>query len=358
MESSNQSNTKYLWLDCDPGHDDAIAILMALYTPNVELMGVSTVHGNASSVNTFTNAIRLLHAYGAGSKVKVHAGAAQPLLRPTRADPEIHGVDGLGGVIGLPGSDDPAVASLFDQSKSLRAIQGLEAATRWCAEKNTKLHIIASGPLTNIALFSAAHPELISHIEQIIFMGGGVGIGNRSAVAEFNILCDPEAAQMVLNLDVPKVMIPLNVTHTAILTLDLHDKNLVKPDVRATGASSVTSPTPLRLMLSSLVRFFAETYRTTFGFTEGPPLHDACCLAYLHNPGWFKSKRYHVDIELAGTHSAGETIVDVWEYAATDDSWGRTGKNCVVAGSMDVAAFFGLFFDCVAKCDQLSPLNT
>ncbi|KAG8710082.1 Uridine nucleosidase 1 [Ceratobasidium sp. 395] len=194
------------------------------------------------------------HSYAQPERRVLRLALLSEALTLKFQDPEIHGVDGLGGVIGLPGSDDPAVASLFDQSKSLRAIQGLEAATRWCAEKNTKLHIIASGPLTNIALFSAAHPELISHIEQIIFMGGGVGIGNRSAVAEFNILCDPEAAQMVLNLDVPKVMIPLNVTHTAILTLDLHDKNLVKPDVRATGASSVTSPTPLRLMLSSLVR--------------------------------------------------------------------------------------------------------
>ncbi|KAG9123004.1 Uridine nucleosidase 1, partial [Ceratobasidium sp. 392] len=232
------------------GHDDAIAILMALYAPNVELMGISTVHGNASSTNTFTNAIRLLYAYGAGNKVKVYAGAAQPLLRPIRADPEIHGADGLGGVIGLPGPENPNVTNLFNESKPLRAIRGLEAAAKQCAENNTKLHIIASGPLTNIALFSASHPELIPHIEQIIFMGGGVGIGNRSAVAEFNILCDPEAAQMVLNLDIPKVMIPLNVTHTAILTLDLHDKKLVKP-----GSSGTGSPTPLRLMLSSLIRY-------------------------------------------------------------------------------------------------------
>ncbi|KAG8697872.1 Uridine nucleosidase 1 [Ceratobasidium sp. 394] len=331
---------------------------MALYTPNVELMGISTVHGNTGSVNTFTNAIRLLYAYGASDKVKVHAGAAQPLLRPVRADPEIHGADGLGGVIGLPGSSNPDVANLFNQSQSLRAVQGLEAAAKACIKKSTKLHIIASGPLTNIALFSALHPELISGIAQIIFMGGGVGVGNRSAVAEFNILCDPEAAQMVLNLEVPKVMIPLNVTHTAILTQGLHDKNLVKLEVDKAGTiSSAGSPTPLRLMLSSLVRFFAETYRTTFGFTEGPPLHDACCLAYLHDPSWFKCKRYHVDVELAGTHSAGETVVDLWEYMPTDGSWGRTGRNCIVAESMDVPAFFGLFFDCVAKCDKVSPLN-
>lgn len=112
--------------------------------------------------------------------------------------------------------------------------------------------MIASGPLTNVALFSALHPELIPGIEQIIFMGGGVGVGNRSAVAEFNILCDPEAAQMVLDLEIPKVMIPLNVTHTAILTPELH-AHLLETKSSETR-SDPAAPTPLRLMFSSLVR--------------------------------------------------------------------------------------------------------
>ncbi|KAF8605338.1 nucleoside hydrolase [Ceratobasidium sp. AG-I] len=354
MESASLT-TKYLWLDCDPGHDDAIALLMAIYTPGVELLGVSTVHGNASRDNTFTNAIRLLHAYGADSSIRVYAGAAQPLIRPVRADPEIHGVDGLGGVIGLPSSKDENIVKLSTQSQALRAVEGLATAVEKCLSQNRKLHVIASGPLTNVALFSALHPELILGIEQIIFMGGGVGVGNRSAVAEFNILCDPEAAQMVLDLEVPKVMIPLNVTHTAILTPELHAQ-LLKAKSSSNADGSV-DPTPLRRMFSSLVSFFAEAYRSTFGFTEGPPLHDACCLAYLHNPDWFKCKRYRVDVELAGTHSAGETIVDVWGYAQTDDSWGRTGKNCIVTESMNVPFFFGLFFDCVDRCDKVSPLN-
>ncbi|CUA69141.1 ribonucleoside hydrolase 1 [Rhizoctonia solani] len=322
---------KYLWLDCDPGHDDAIAILLALYLPGVQLMGVSTVHGNASRQNTFSNATRLLYAYGASDSIQVYPGASQPLLRPTRADPEIHGADGLGGVIGLPDPEDPTIQSRFAKSSSLNAVRGLAEAVKKCTSEGNKLYLVATGPLTNVALFSAVHPELLSGIEEIIFMGGGVGIGNRSAAAEFNILCDPEAAQMVLNLDVPKVMIPLNVTHTAILTPELHTK-LAQP----TGSDPSATATPLRRMLSSLVGFFAESYRTTFGFTQGPPIHDACCLAYLHNPSWFKSKRHHVDIELAGLHTAGETVVDVWGYVRTDESWGVTGKNCIVTVSMDV----------------------
>ncbi|KAF8709406.1 Inosine-uridine preferring nucleoside hydrolase, partial [Rhizoctonia solani] len=369
----SSSPIKYLWLDCDPGHDDAIAILLALYSPGLRLL-VSTqcqVHGNASSYNTFSNAIRLLYAYGASDSIQVHQGASKPLLRPTRADPEIHGADGLGGVIGLPDAKNTTIRNRFAKS-SLNAVQGLAEATKKCILEGNKLYIIATGPLTNVALFSAVHPELLSGVEEIIFMGGGVGIGNRSAAAEFNILCDPEAAQMVLNLEVPKVMIPLNVTHTAILTSELHSGL-----VESIDAAPVPAPTPLRSMLSSLVRyvpiclsykpdpaegsdvsFFAGSYRSTFGFTEGPPIHDACCLAYLYNPGWFKSKRYRVDVELAGLHTAGETVVDVWGYVRTDDSWGATGKNCIVTESMDVQGFFQLFFECIKKCDKVSPLNT
>ncbi|CAE6411553.1 unnamed protein product [Rhizoctonia solani] len=342
---------KYLWLDCDPGHDDAIAILLALHSPGLQLLGVSTVHGNASSYNTFSNATRLLYAYGSDDSIQVCPGASKPLLRPTRADPEIHGADGLGGVIGLPDPENATIRNRFAKS-SINAVQGLAEAVKKCTLEERKLYIIATGPLTNIALFSAVHPELLSGVEEIIFMGGGVGVGNRSAAAEFNILCDPEAAQMVLNLEVPKVMIPLNVTHTAILTPELHSGL-----VQSTESVPSATLTPLRRMLSSLVGFFAESYRSTFGFTEGPPIHDACCLAYLYDPSWFKFKRYRVDVELAGLHTAGETVVDVWGYAHTDDSWGATGKNCIVTESMDVSCFFQLLFDCVEKCDKVSPLN-
>ncbi|KAJ1309016.1 hypothetical protein OPQ81_004698 [Rhizoctonia solani] len=349
---SSSPLTKYLWLDCDPGHDDAIAILLALYSPGVKLLGVSTVHGNTSRNNTLSNAIRLLYAYGASNSIRVYPGASHPLLRPTRADPEIHGADGLGGVVGLPDHDNTTIRNEFAKSSSSNAVQGLAEAVKKCTSEGVKLYLVATGPLTNVALFSAVHPELPSGIGEIIFMGGGVGVGNRSSVAEFNILCDPEAAQMVLNLDVPKVMIPLNVTHTAILTRELHAKL-----IQSVGSDLSVPTTPLRRMLSSLISFFSETYRTTFGFTEGPPIHDACCLAYLHNPGWFKSKRYHINVELNGSHTTGETVVDVWGYVRTDDSWGATGKNCIVTEFMDVELFFQLLFNCIEECDKISPLN-
>ena len=173
-------------------------------------------------------------------------------------------------------------------------------------------------------------------------------------------------------------MIPLNVTHTAIVTQDTLHKLLSPgtsyfPDVAPSKAS-----TKLRHMLWTLIWYFAESYKSTFGFMHGPPLHDALTIAYVSDPEIFKCKRYRVDVELSGTHTAGETVVDIWNYRKCDDSWGRDGKNCMVAESLNVSrreaqffatvtladfralkveSFFKLFLDCVARCDTVSPLN-
>ena len=186
-----------------------------------------------------------------------------------------------------------------------------------------------------------------------------------------------EAAQIVLDVPVKKTMIPLNVTHTAIVTQETLHKLLSPgtpylPDVAPSKAS-----TKLRHMLWTLIYYFAESYKSTFGFMHGPPLHDALTIAYVSNPEMFKCKRYRVDVELSGAHTAGETVVDIWNYRSCDDSWGRDGKNCMVAESLDVSitkaqfcapvtspdtcpkveSFFKLFLDCVARCDEVSPLN-
>lgn len=126
-------------------------------------------------------------------------------------------------------------------------------------------------------------------------------------------------------------MIPLNVTHTVIYKADIHTR-LISGDVEAESA------TPLRHMLSTLILFFAKTYKSTYGFENGPPLHDPLTIAYLSHPEIFKVRRYRVDVELAGTHTTGETIVDLWNYQGLedDDNWGVDGKNCLVAESVDV----------------------
>jgi uridine nucleosidase len=149
-----------------------------------------------------------------------------------------------------------------------------------------------------------------------------------------------EAAQIVLDAPIPKVMIPLNVTHKAIVTDALH-ANLINPN------PSAHTPTPvagsrLRHTLSTIISFFKETYKSTFGFLDGPPLHDALTIAYVCRPDLFTRRRYRVDVELSGIHTTGQTVADVWEYLKGDDTWGRTGKNCEVVTDLDVRVVWSL----------------
>ncbi|KAG8900865.1 Uridine nucleosidase 1 [Tulasnella sp. 403] len=324
-------SAKPIWLDSDPdqfssayqGHDDAIAILLACTLPEVKLLGLSTVHGNTDSRCTQYNGVRLLEFFAASKDIDVWPGANHPLIRPTRADPEIHGPEGLAGAEGLPERTDDGVARRLKRSESLKAIHGIAKAVTETRDQGNgrKVTVIATGPLTNIALFFSVYPDLIEGVEEIVFMGGGRGLGNRSAVAEFNILCDPEAAQIVLDVPVRKVMVPLNTTHTAILTLERHCR-LLNPDVIWDGTTLPEAITPLRHTLSSLLQFFTKSYRSVFRF-DGPPLHDPLTVAYVIRPDLFQTKRYRVDCELNGLHTAGE-----------------------------IPAVFDLIFSAITLCDQ------
>lgn len=151
-----------------------------------------------------------------------------------------------------------------------------------------------------------------------------------------------EAAQIVLDTPVKKTMIPLNVTHTAILTPSIHRRLLSPfhappPSLYQDFVPLPRAATPLRHTLSTLLSFFAASYASTFAFTAGPPLHDALTLAYVSRPELFAGRRLRVDVECAGEHTAGETVADVWGYRACDDTWGRHGRNCVVAERVDVS---------------------
>lgn len=278
-------------------------------------------------------------------------------------DPEIHGEDGLGGVEGLPAPDDPGVIAFFETDEDgghVRALDGMVRAIKqtWRKGDGHKVTVISSGPMTNIALFVSVYSDLLDAVEEFVFMGGAVGLGNRSSVAEYNILCDPHSAQIVLNASVKKTMIPLNVTHTAIVTKQIHSQLLSSTFVSESEDHVLPVPsTKLRHTLSTLIGFFAASYKSTFGFNDGPPLHDALTVAYVSNPDLFKTARHRVDIELTGTHSVGQTVVDIWKYRTCDDTWGRNGRNCLVAESLDVNGFFGLLLDAISSCDEVSPLN-
>lgn len=150
-------------------------------------------------------------------------------------------------------------------------------------------------------------------------------------------------------------MIPINVTHTAIVTKHTHSQ-ILSP---GTPVNDILPPpvTTLRHALSTVISFFADSYKSTFGFEDGPPLHDALTIGYVSQPELFKTIRHRVDIELTGAHTMGETVVDVWNYKLCDDTWGSGGKNCLVAQSLDVEGFFELLLACLARCDKVSPLN-
>ncbi|KAI5861761.1 Inosine/uridine-preferring nucleoside hydrolase [Durotheca rogersii] len=282
-----------LWLDCDPGHDDVFAILLAAYHPGIRLLGISTVHGNASLDQTTRNALSILAAIGKDRDVAVYPGAARALLRQPVHAVDIHGESGLDGTELLPA---PRSAAATDAS----AVDAAAAALRSCAPGTA--WVAATGALTNVAALFAAHPDLRAHLAGVSAMGGSVGggftdavmgtvdgvsrIGNYTPWAEFNVLIDPEAAAAVLQdpLLAPKTtLVPLDLTHLVLATKDVQDLLLYGPP--DDGESGKGHPregrgkSDLRVMLVELLNFFATTYRDVFGITEGPPLHDPLAVA-------------------------------------------------------------------------------
>ncbi|KAK4057653.1 Uridine nucleosidase 1 [Microbotryomycetes sp. JL221] len=336
-----------------------------VHMPEIKLVGISTVHGNTSVENATMNAARLLASFGTEDQrqnIRLCQGATQPLLRRAKNDPEIHGPDGLGGVEGLLPHDHDIVHSISNKARERKAIHELAEAVR----KDLCDTLIATGPLTNVALFIATHPELLPKIEQIVIMGGAEGRGNRSPTAEFNILCDPEAAQIVFDANVRVIMVPLNVTHTNLFT-QAENNQLLNP--RADSPFSTKASTHLRHTLSTLLTFFADTYARVFNFRSGPPVHDPLCVFYVAFPEKFTGTRFRVDCELTGTYTAGTTSVDLWGYKTNEmidwirdpgsrESWGRFGKNVWLAESVDVPSFWQSFHEVLLSVlDASNPLT-
>ncbi|KAI5477138.1 uridine nucleosidase Urh1 [Pseudohyphozyma bogoriensis] len=306
-------------------------------------------------------------------RIPVLTGARVPLLRASRHDSGIHGNDGLGGVEGLLSSTAPTVSSKLSSAQSTNVVAALAAAAS-ALPSGQWLTIVATGALTNVALFVATYPELVrTKVDKIVLMGGAEGRGNRAPLAEFNILIDPEAAAMVFDAEVPVIIMPLNITHQALFSAADNERLLQRTD---SSTFTTKAKTPLRHALSTLLMFFAATYKEVFDF-HSPPVHDPLCIAYLSHPHLFKGKRYRVDVELGGSHTAGATVVDVYDYRSSNsawdprsaaplsamgdpesrESWGRNGKNVWVAEELDVEGFWKVFQEAVDKADKVSILN-
>jgi purine nucleosidase len=300
-------------LDCDPGHDDALALLLAAGDPRLRLLGVTTVAGNQTLDKTTRNAQRILALAGA-SGVPLAPGSDRPLVGELVVADNIHGVSGLDG----PDLDGP-VAPVVD-------VHAVELMRRLIVGADSPVTLIATGPLTNVALLLRTYPGL--PIGRIVFMGGSTERGNTTPYGEFNIVTDPEAADIVLRSGVPLTMIGLNVTHRALAT------EAVIAGFRGMG-------TRLGAVCAELMTFFATTYRREFGFTH-PPVHDPVAVAYALDPSIISTVPAPVATELTGTHTRGATVVDLHH---------RTGSptNADVAIALDVDAFWHLLTSTVRK---------
>lgn len=296
-------------LDCDPGHDDAIALILALASPELKVLAVTTSAGNQTPDKTLNNALRILTLLGRDD-IPVAAGAPKPLARELIIADNVHGESGLDG----PKLPDPAFVP--------QAMTGLELMAKCLRESLEPVTLVPTGPLTNIALLLAAHPELKPKIARIVLMGGAAGAGNWTPAAEFNIYVDPEAADMVFKSGIPITMCGLDVTHEA----QVMDEDIER--VRA-----ITNP--VAQCVAELLDFFMIYHRDPKWGFAGAPLHDPCTIAWLLAPELFHGVECRVDIETRGEHTVGMTVVD---------RYGLTGKpaNALVLLGLDRPGFIDL----------------
>jgi inosine-uridine nucleoside N-ribohydrolase len=296
-----------LVLDCDPGHDDAIALLLALASPEVDVVGVTTVHGNQTLDKTTDNALRVLELVGR-SDVPVARGADRPLARELHVAAHVHGDSGL---------DGPELPPATTAPVAQRAVDFL------LEHVDPDVVLVAVGPLTNVAL---ALDEGLQP-QRIVLMGGAIGEGNMTPAAEFNIWADPEAAQRVFHAGLPVTMVGLDVTHRALLTPEWGER------FRAAGHVGA--------FVADLVEFFKRYHARTYGW-DGAPIHDAVALAQAFRPGVVATEHVNVEVELESELCRGRTVVDRWH---------RTERppNADVAVDIDGDAFLELLLERIGR---------
>jgi inosine-uridine nucleoside N-ribohydrolase len=291
-------------LDCDPGHDDAIALLLALASPELELVGVTTVSGNQTIEKTTANALRILELVG--SEVPVAQGADRPLVRARHVADYVHGETGLDGP-DLPPAQGSPVA---------------EHAVDFLAQHVAGTTLVATGPLTNVALLLALHPD--ARPDRVVLMGGAIGEGNVTPAAEFNIWADPEAARRVFESGLDVTMVGLDVTHRALVSPG-HVEQL-----RAGGRAAVVA--------AELVDFYSRFHRRVYPELDGSPMHDPVALAHVIDDGFLELAAANVEVDCAWEAGRGRTNVD---------ARGRSGRepNAKVAVDIDAGPFLELLLE-------------
>ncbi|MBX5476193.1 MAG: nucleoside hydrolase [Clostridia bacterium] len=303
-------------LDCDPGHDDALAILLAAASPAVDLLAITTVGGNQTLEKVTLNARRVCTVAGIRD-VPIAAGCPGPLARPLETAPDIHGDTGLDGHA-FPEPDVP-LASVHAVDLILDILRREPAGT---------VTLVPTGPLTNLAVALCKDPHAFRRAREIVWMGGALGLGNVTPAAEFNAYVDPEAARAVFESGVPVVMHGLHLTHQVRVT------DAVRERIAAMD-------TPVARMVSDLMAFYADRYRRRFEMGD-PPLHDPCAVAFVIDRSMFRTQRMRVDVETRGKWTAGMTVCDVH---------GVTGRpaNAEVAMEIDVVRFWDMMLGALAS---------
>ena len=298
-------------IDCDPGHDDAIAILLALASPEVELRGITTVAGNQTLDKTTRNALKVLeHVHR--TDVPVAAGAERPLLRALRTAAHVHGESGLDG----PALPEPATSPVEAHAADFLA-ELIEPG----------VVLVATGPLTNVAVLLERHADVRRRLERIVWMGGAIAEGNVTPAAEFNAFVDPEAAATVFASGVAVTMVGLDVTHRALFTRTHADR------LRPTGNAG--------RLVAELSDFFQRFHEQRYGF-DGSPIHDALALAHAVDPTLVTTRHVNVEIERASRFCDGRTVVDLRR------STGRAA-NAEVGVDVDADRFLELVIERIAS---------
>jgi purine nucleosidase len=303
-------------LDCDPGHDDMVAIMVAAAHPWIDLLAITTVAGNGTLERTTHNA-RAVCSLAGIRDVPIAAGAPGPLVGTLRTAAHVHGESGLEG------------AELADPDVPLAPGHAVDLMARLLRDAGEPVTLVPTGPLTNIALLLRTHPDLAERVREIVLMGGSTDVGNVEPLAEFNIHVDPEAADVVFSSGLPVTMCGLNVTHQALATEAVLDR------LRGLG-------TPLADTVVRLLGFFRDRYRDIWGL-PAPPLHDPVAVARVIDPELVRCEEAHVSVELHGTHTRGATVCDRFGVR------GRT-PNARVAMELNVPGFWDLI---VAAVDRL-----
>ncbi len=274
---------KKMILDCDPGHDDALAIMLAAGDPAIDLLAITVVGGNQTVQKVTRNALAVCSI--AGVDAPVAAGADRPLMRELSVAPEIHGETGL------DGPELPPTTKTLDERHAVDLIIDTVLA------HPGEVSLVATGPLTNIALAVRREPQLIDLAAEIVLMGGSFTRGNWTPAAEFNIWVDAEAAQVVFSAGWRKLtMVGLDVTHQALATPS------VREEIRAIG-------TPLSQYVDELLDYFAQSNADHQGF-EYPPVHDPVCVAALINPAVMAVREAFIAVETKGEWTYGMTVTD------------------------------------------------